>query len=82
MVFERRRLIIRLTLERWALVAKLKAGLWRMQAQVWWGQAHIILTRTYIHWLILRGKLPANSLRMLDQQARFLRAQERHRVSR
>ena len=57
-------------------------GLWRMQAQVWWGQARIALTRVYIRWLMLRGKLPSNSLRMLDQQARFLRAQERRKMPR
>ncbi len=79
---DRRRLIIQLTLERWALVTRLKMGLWRMQAQVWWGQARIALTRTYIRWLMLRGKLPRNSLHMLDRQARFLRAQEQHKISR
>ncbi len=75
-----RRLIIRLTLERWALIARLKVGLWRMRAQVAWGMAQITITRAYIRWLMLRGKLPSNSLRMLDQQARFLRAQERQRT--
>ena len=77
-----RRLIIKLTLERWATVARLKVGLWHMRLQLWWGLAHLTLTRAYIRWLILRGKLPPNSLRMLEQQARFLRAQERHKTSR
>lgn len=74
--------MIRLTLEHWVLFAWLRVGLWRMQAQVWWGQAHIAVTRVYIRWLMRRGKLPPNALRMLDQQARFLRAQERHKLKR
>ncbi len=74
------RLVAKLTLERWALTTRLRLQLWHMRAQIWWGLVHIACTRVYIRWLIRRHKLPPNSLRVLDQQARYLHALEQQKT--
>ena len=73
--------VARLTLERWALTTRLRIDLWRMRAEIGWGLVCIACTRIRIGWLIRRGKLPPNALRVLDQQARYRRAIERQRTN-